>query len=178
MAGVGMRLVDYRSTWVQDAYALYRDSLYRTARKLTPNAADAEDVLQNAFLGLYSSDGELPEVRDAYFWLRAMVKREAVDSYRKRNGRYGQRHEVELPDLPIVSPPLEQRLDHLAQSQAIWRSLPLLSPRERMVIYLGAFREYTTVEIADTLDINPHTVHTHVSNARRKLRTILIEAVR
>src|SRR5947209_9588356 len=77
-------------------FRAYHGLVFRTAYRITGNAADAEDVSQIVFLRLFrrGDHGEVVENEESY--LRRPAINAALDVLRSRHGD----RTVELPDLP------------------------------------------------------------------------------
>ncbi len=85
---------NYRETEVpiEELYAGYRDLIYRVALRVTRNAGDAEDVVQNVFLRMMQTDKQPDVGRCAVAYFRRAATNAAIDLMRKR----AQRAETDL----------------------------------------------------------------------------------
>ena len=78
---------------LEDLYASHRDFLYRVALRVTRNADDAEDVVQNVFLRMMRNDARPDVGRSAIAYLKRAATNAAIDLVRQR----AQRAETTLP---------------------------------------------------------------------------------
>src|ERR1700687_3846810 len=99
--------------------------VFRTAYRITGNAADAEDVLQTVFLRLLRRERGLGVLDTPGSYLRRAAINVALDLV--RSGR--QRQDVSLEDVPDLHADQEPRELRIA----LIRSLARLSPREAEV---------------------------------------------
>ena len=76
----------------------HTERLYRTARAVTGDDQDAEDVLLQAFVDAYGRLGEFDGTRQFAVWLTRIVVREALARVRGR--RRHQRPTRRVPALP------------------------------------------------------------------------------
>jgi RNA polymerase sigma factor (sigma-70 family) len=85
---------DYQKTGIpiEDLYAAYRDLIYFVAFRVTRNAVDAEDVVQNVFLRMMRTDKQPDAGRCAVAYFRRTATNAAIDLIRKRT----QRRETDL----------------------------------------------------------------------------------
>ena len=117
---------------------------------------DAEDVLSNAYLKVFSSIHAFNRGKDGYNWLCKIVQNEAYDFNKKATA-----------DLPIEEEIVgaeQTALDEaLAQSDEIWRWLKDYDERDRKIIYLKFWEEYSYAEIAQALGMKKSNVHKRVS---------------
>ncbi len=117
---------------------------------------DVEDVLMNAYLKAFASVRAFDEKRDGYNWLCKIVQNEAFD-YNKKKIDY-------LPIEEEILGDEQTSLDEaLAQSDEIWRWLQNYDERDRKIIYLKFWEEYSYAEIAKLLDMKKSNVHKRVS---------------
>lgn len=117
---------------------------------------DAEDVLSNVYLKVFSSIRSFDRGKDGYNWLCKIVQNEAYDFNKKT-----------VADLPIDDENLgaeQTALDEaLAQSDEIWRWLKAYDERDRKIIYLKFWEEYSYAEIAKELGMKKSNVHKRIS---------------
>src|SRR5919112_3543335 len=84
---------------LQELYDRYRVMAYSIALRITTDASLAEDVVQDAFLGVWRNAGRYAEGRGSVkTWLLSIVHHRAVDAVRRR------RPTVELPDAEAAPP--------------------------------------------------------------------------
>ena len=143
--------------------------LHAFALALCQNAADAEDLSQDAWLkafqGLHRFRGECP----FYAWVRQIMLN------RYLSGRRDSGLEVEVPvdELRAPDPGLDERL----LVQHVWGALGSLSPQERLVLMLRHREEMKMVEIAGTLGCSTGAVKKALHRAVHKLRVQLSPAL-
>lgn len=70
-----------------DFVGRYRGRLLRFARAKLPQSADAEDVVQEAFVGFVSSLERFRGECDLETYLFALIRRKIIDSYRRKESR-------------------------------------------------------------------------------------------
>src|SRR6186997_728135 len=84
---------------LQDLYDRYRVMAYSIALRITADASLAEDVVQDAFLGVWRNASRYVEGRGSVkTWLLSIVHHRAIDAVRRR------RPTVELPDREEAPP--------------------------------------------------------------------------
>ncbi|NHN56752.1 SigE family RNA polymerase sigma factor [Calidifontibacter sp. DB0510] len=159
-----------------DLAELYREHqlpMVRLARLLVDDLASAEDVVQDAFLGLHRNAGGLRDPQAALGYLRRSVINNARSALRHR--RTVRAHlKVAEPDLgPPADAPVLLAEEHSQVLQAV-RALP---PRQREVLVLRYWSELTEAQIADALGIRPGTVKSQASRALDALARVLEEQV-
>ena len=147
-------------------------SLYSTAYRLTRNAADAEDLVQETFLRAYRAfEGYTPDT-NIRAWLYTILYRVRADHYR-RIGRSVQTVELE-GDGPGTAPPQ----DTLARGQEdVARALAELPECFRGAVVLRDIQEFSYEDIATILDVPIGTVMSRIHRGRALLRKSLASLV-
>jgi len=136
--------------------------VFRTAYRITGNAADAEDVLQTVFLRMLhrSTSAEKLESEEGYF--RRAAINAALDILRSRQSD----RTVELIDLPGGKTPNETADLRRALAQAVSN----LEPRSAEIFTLRFLEGFTNPQIAAMLGISQVLVAVIVHRTRRQLR--------
>ncbi len=133
--------------------------MFRTAYRITGNAADAEDVLQMVFLRLLrrAPDAEALDNQESY--LRRAAINAALDVIRSRQSD----RTVEL----VIDLPHEDQPD---LRRELARALGQLDPRSAEIFTLRFLEGFTNPEIAKMLRISQVLVAVIVHRARKQLR--------
>ncbi len=147
-------------------------SLYSTAYRMTRNAADAEDLVQETFLRAYRAfEGYTPDT-NIRAWLYTILYRVRADHYRNV-GRSVRTVELE-GDGPGTAPPQ----DTLARGQEdVARALAELPECFRGAVVLRDIQEFSYEEIAAILDVPIGTVMSRIHRGRALLRKSLASLV-
>jgi len=138
--------------------------LYRLARRLTPSADDALELVQETFLRALRSPAAIPVGQSAEeAWLVRVLVNIRRDQWRRAAVR--DRH-----DLSHHVPSVDDSHEAAFVARAtVWRALETLSPRRRAVLVLHEIEERSVSEIATLLGITNITVRWHLSTGRREL---------
>lgn len=141
------------------------------AYRLTGSVADADDVVQDAWLRWNSVDRDSIDRPEA--WLTTVVTRLALDRLRSATARRVSYVGPWLPE-PIVQP-LDQdpaELAELADSLtfAFLTMLDTLTPAERVAVVLSDVFAMPAGEVAEVLDRSSDAVRQLTSRGRAKLR--------
>ena len=144
----------------------YRDMVWRVALNACRQTQDAEDVVQDVFLKLYTTRREFAGEEHLKHWLlRVTVNRcrtLLACPWRTRRADA-------VPDAPEPA----QALD--AGQRALYEALRALPPGQRVALYLYYFEGYSTAEIAQLLHLRQTAVTTRLHRARTRLRALLEE---
>ena len=142
---------------------------YRVAHGVLRNAADAEDVAQEALLRAYRSFERLRDRSRFRGWLVRISFRLALDRLRSAKRR-AQRDT--LWSQPEHIPPAVTAEDLAASNQFqahLARALEDLPEKLRLVLLLSAMEGYTIEEIASMVGVPVGTVKSRIFVARKKL---------
>ncbi len=145
------------------AYDTYAPMLYRIGLMHTGTPADAEDILQDAFLRLLSG---APHFRDELHEKRWLI-RVTVNLCHNRRRSAAVRKNVPVSDT-LVAPPEES-------DQFVRDAVRRLPPKLRDVIYLHCVEGYSVEETAKMLSIGLSAAKMRLARAREKLKLELEE---
>jgi RNA polymerase sigma-70 factor (ECF subfamily) len=143
-------------------------ALYGTAYRMTRNAHDAEDLVQETFLRAYRSFDGYTSGTNIRAWLYTILHRARTDALR-RSGRTPET--VELLD---DGPPVPPAQDALAQGgEDIGRALEQLPEQFRTAVILRDIEDLSYEEIARVLEVPIGTVMSRIHRGRGLLRGLL-----
>jgi RNA polymerase sigma factor (sigma-70 family) len=160
----GAKAVDHM---VVELFLAHRLALVRVAVLLVGDTATAEDVVQDAFIGLYRSAGRLTSADKALAYVRASVLNGCRSVHRARS-RARLRRVQHVP--PVWS--AEAAVLAREESKTTLQAFSRLSARAREVLALRYYLDLTDAEIADALGVSKSTVS---STASRALTTLAVE---
>ncbi len=150
-------------------FEAHHQRLYRLARRLLAEPAEAQDLVQETFLRAVRRPSSVPaEETAAEAWLVRILVNLCRDLHRRRRVR-----ERPAPSpAPLVTRGLEDVVVARATVEAL---LARLSPRRRAVLVLAELEERPTAEIARLLGIAQVTVRWHLAAARSAMSHHLAE---
>jgi RNA polymerase sigma-70 factor, ECF subfamily len=148
-------------------YREHHTMVFRTAYRITGNAADAEDVLQTVFLRMVRRNDRRDDSAEAIehpeSYLRRAAVHAALDLVRARRQPVG----VDLEGLPAGS---GSRPDQGDLRELLRQALSELSARSAEIFTLRFFEGLTNPEIAKALGISSITVAVSLHRTRRTLQ--------
>jgi RNA polymerase sigma-70 factor (ECF subfamily) len=156
--------------------ASHSGSLFRAALRITGNEADAEDVVQEAFLRGYRKLESFESRSNFGTWIYRIAVRCALDRIAGRNGRPESRvaetndpeqDEVQVADDAAGPDRLLLSGEIGALREAAMQSL---TPTERTAFVLRHMEDRTSEEIAAALGIQPNAAKQAVFRAVHKMR--------
>ena len=147
---------------VAAVYEQHARRMWRALFSFTGDPEIASDAMAEAFARALADDHA---IRDVASWTWRVAFRLASEELKRRRSGVsadplmGEHPTYEMPE------PVPEVMDALNQ----------LSPNQRVAVILHDYADRPTREIADVIGCSPATVHVHLSQGRRRLRTILEE---
>ncbi|MEV6667893.1 SigE family RNA polymerase sigma factor [Streptomyces nigra] len=142
--------------------------LLRTARSLTANPSDAEDLLQTALAKTYVAWERIEDHRALDGYVRRALLNTRTSQWRKRKV-----DEFACEELPEPEPLLghdDDPAERQALRDAMWRAIMRLPARQRAMVVLRYYEDLSEVQTAEVLGVSVGTVKSAVSRALGKLR--------
>jgi len=180
----GVRPVAARDAFEREALASL-DSMYRTARRLTRSAADAEDLVKETFLKAFRAADQFEPGTNLRAWLFTILHNSARNRARDRArdtvtaDSDAVDRAAEMPHggagagLPETPETLLLRDTLAPELQAAIDELP---DQFRQAVWLRDVEEFSYAEIAQMLSIPVGTVMSRISRGRSALYTRLTDA--
>jgi RNA polymerase sigma-70 factor (ECF subfamily) len=141
-------------------------TLFRHLCAVTGNAAEAEEIMQDAFLALWERWDRVGAIQNP----TAYLYRTAMNVFRKRSRRATLAYRRALSLAPTDAP-----FSEIDEQQDVIAALEELTPRQRAALVLTDAMDYTSEEAGQALGISPGTVRGLASRARERLRRRLGE---
>jgi RNA polymerase sigma-70 factor, ECF subfamily len=163
--------------WAEDVLRVYGASLYPAALRMTRNAADAEDLVQETFTKALAASGRFQPGTDLRAWLCRIMINTFISGYRKHRAEpqcvTGDELDVQL--LFAQSP------DGSAEDQVVGRlldpdviaALRELPDRWRVVVYLAYLEGLGYQQISALTGIPLGSLRSCLHRARYRLRASL-----
>ncbi|MEU6775293.1 SigE family RNA polymerase sigma factor [Streptomyces sp. NPDC046759] len=141
--------------------------LLRTARSLTANPSDAEDLLQTALAKTYVAWERIEDQRALDGYVRRALLNTRTSQWRKRKVDEFSCEELPEPEpVPGDDDPAERQALH----DAMWRAITKLPARQRAMVVLRYYEDLSEAQTAEVLGVSVGTVKSAVSRALAKLR--------
>ncbi|MFT4089497.1 MAG: RNA polymerase sigma factor [Asticcacaulis sp.] len=140
------------------------------ARRLLGDAAEAEDVAQEALLRLWKQAAHwVPGRAKLDTWLHKVAVNLCYDRLRKR------REMVDAADIELVDEQADpaRQLDQLEVSAQVEAALNALPERQKLAIVLCYYQELSNIEAASLMDVSVDALESLLSRGRRQLRSLL-----
>ncbi|MDO0926951.1 SigE family RNA polymerase sigma factor [Streptomyces sp. TG1A-8] len=141
--------------------------LLRTARSLTANPCDAEDLLQTALAKTYVAWERIEDHRALDGYVRRALVNTRTSQWRKRRV---DEFVCDEPPEPEPVPGGDDPAERQALHDAMWRAIARLPARQRAMVVLRYYEDLSEAQTAEVLGVSVGTVKSAVSRALGKLR--------
>ena len=153
----------------------------RVAYHYLRDAADADEVVQDAFVKVFLHIEQYREDLPFDVWFTRIVVNACLDRLKSRarqqrwivNTATEDQDERPVEQVAATDPSSEQRLLVRERWQRVADAVAGLPDRQRLVFTLSHVDERTAAEISAATGMSPATVRVHLFRALRKLRTLL-----
>lgn len=148
----------------------HHQRLYRLARRMSRNADDARDLVQDTFLRAARSPQSIPDTGSGEeAWLVRVLVNLCRDRWRQRATRQ------RLDALSDPIPPIQAADPEAAMvaRSVVQHALAALAPRRRAVIVMHELEGMSVETIAGTLGVAAVTVRWHLSRGRLQLAHVI-----
>lgn len=155
---------------LQKLYAAHGQNLYAYALRLTGDAVQAEDVVQDVLVAVWQTAGSYRAEGRLISWLLGIVHHTAVKSLRRRSIPITEEMESALQSADPLPEDLVQADE---RSRAISEGLGELSAEHRAVLDLFFYQGLSLEETAEVCGCPVGTVKSRLNYARQHLRRVL-----
>jgi len=156
----------------------HQEAIYRLAYLVLRDAAEAEDVAQEAFVQAFLALDGFDIGRPIRPWL-ARIAINLARNRRRSVGRYLKHLQRLLLAEPEPTPDvhrLERNLESSRQANSLWSAVGHLNTNSQEVIYLRYFMGMSEAEMAEVLDVAKGTVKSRLSRSLQRLRQVISDA--
>ena len=158
----------------------HNERMYRTVRAVLGDDADAEDVMQQAYVSAYQHLGRFEGRSRFSTWLTRIAINEAYARLRKRKRVEAAPWEDDtaMADEPEAAGPTPEQIAARVEMQGLLeRAVDTLSVPNRTVFVLRSVEGLSTAETAECLKISEEAVKTRLHRANEALRLWLAAQV-
>src|SRR5690349_21934904 len=164
----------------------FMDALYTAAMRMTHNAADAEDLVQETFLRGYRGYPRFEEGTNLRAWLYRILTNTYINTYRAKQRRPQESDLGEVEDLYLYrrlggleaserGRSAEDELMDFVTDAEVKAALDELPEQFRVAVLLADVEGFSYKEIAEILDIPIGTVMSRLHRGRKGLQKLLGE---
>ncbi len=156
----------------------YKEKIYWVARRMLGNHADADDVVQEAFLKAFLNLGDFRGDAGFYTWLYRIAVNLSLNALRKRHVMdYLRESELAQKVFPPAKDDPHKELEVRELESRIQQAVSRLPDKQRAVFVLRYYDEMTYEEIAFILKTSVGGLKANYFHALRKVQRSLKHAL-
>ncbi|MGA2520078.1 MAG: sigma-70 family RNA polymerase sigma factor [Acidimicrobiales bacterium] len=164
----------------------HMQALYTAALRMTRNAADAEDLVQETFLKAYRSFDRYEDGTNLKAWLYKILTNTFINSYRAAKRRPEKADVEDIEDLYLYhrigdlraagtgQSAEDEVLDHFTDDE-VKQAIESLPEAFRIAVLLADVEGFSYKEIADITDVPIGTVMSRIHRGRKALQKALLD---
>ena len=155
-------------------YDLTASKLYGLARTMLSNAADAEEVVCDAYIQAWQSAARFDPARGSVVaWLLMICRSRALDLLRQRRSRAAAEGTLGSFAEETTEREPEDLLRQIQVGTAVHKALASLTPLRRQLVALAFFKGMSHQEIAHAVRLPVGTVKSHLRRSLQGMRAAL-----
>jgi len=151
-----------------EIYKLYAKAMYNVALRILAQEAEAEDVLQEAFLDAFTRIDSFRGETTFGLWLKQIVINKSINQLRKRKAEF-----ISIDGIDVAAEETAPFDDLEMKVNEIRDAVSKLPDGYRVVLTLYLFEGYDHEEIAHILKISENTSRSQYMRAKVKLNSLL-----
>ena len=155
----------------KEFYDLFAKKMMGVCLRYTNNYEEAQDVLQDGFIKVFSKLSKFVNKGSLEGWVRRIMVNTALDHYRK-NKKFQKDVEMDAVAFKLEK---EEYIVEEINAQDLLKIIQTIPEGYRVVFNLFAIEGYSHKEIAEQLGVTESTSKSQYSRAKKMLRKILIE---
>ena len=151
----------------QEFVFCYRDLMYRFARNLLNDDAEAQDCVQGVMIKLWQQKDKLEEIAALKSYIMSALRNECLNKMSRQH--------MNCKHLAMAGAQQPTIYSHHPgnMAQLIRSFIAGLPRKQKEVILLRDIEELETTEIASLLNMDENAVRTNLARARQKVRAYL-----
>ena len=154
-----------------ELYRLYSKAMYNVCLRMLRDESDAEDVLQNAFIDIFTKLSSSKFESSIGAWIKKVVVNNCINFLKKRRLQFT---EIEEKHGHIISEEETPGDEYFGMNvESVKKALNSLPDGYRVVFSLYLLEGYDHQEIGEILGISEATSKSQYSRAKQKLKDLL-----
>ena len=154
-----------------EIYDRYYKAMYNTAYRITGHSAEAEDIMQEAFLSAFTKIDSFKETSTFGAWLKRIVVNESITAYNKiaKLGEVSYNDELKN-EADSGGVALDEDDKNNTKVRWILNKIKSLKENYRLGLTLHLIEGYDYEEICEIMNISYANCRTMISRAKESLR--------
>jgi len=154
----------------RELYNRYSPKMLAVCYRFAPSREDAEDMLQEGFIRVFSQMHSFQHKGSFEGWIRKIIVHSCINIL-KRNKRFNDNVDLE----EAMQAGVKETIPSIMQAKQVVECIRLLPIGYRTVLNLYAIEGYSHREIAEIMDIEESTSRSQYTRAKNMLEQILVK---
>lgn len=155
--------------WQEKLYRHFFDTMFSFVLRYTDDREEALDILNYGFFRVFKKIHLFGFQGSLEGWIRKLVFHSVADHFKSKS------RSLKFLILEDQDKPVHENTVEKIFAEDILKMVDFLPATTQEVFRLFALEGYTHIEIAARLNISPGTSKWHLSEARRRLRDLLLQ---
>lgn len=158
-----------------EIYNKYYKAMYNTALRIVNDTAEAEDVMQEAFIKAFAKLDTFQGKSTFGAWLKKITVNLSINSFNKNSRFQNVSYEDEFKHELDENDGIDVAEEEGSKVQKVLKAMNSLKESYRIVLTLHLIEGYDYDEICEILGLSAANCRTSISRAKESLRKKLIE---
>ncbi|MCD4746852.1 MAG: sigma-70 family RNA polymerase sigma factor [Bacteroidales bacterium] len=156
-------------------YKKYAPTMLGICMRYTKNQAEAEDVLQESFIKIFTNIKNFRKKGSFEGWIKKIMINTALNNYKKNLKHYHHTDIEEIENNFFIDDNEENNINEEISPEVLIKVIQNLPQGYKMILNLFVFERHSHKEIAQMLNISVNTSKSQLLKARRLLKKKLVQ---
>lgn len=148
----------------EELYTMYSKAMYNIALRITNNAEEAKEILQDVFLKAFHNINQFDKKYSFGVWIKRIVINRSLDIMKKNKQNFLQLNDDNIPEEEVI-----EENEIIYDVAVIKKCIQNLPDGYRTILSLILFEDYSHKEISSLLGISEGTSKSQYNRAKKKL---------
>ena len=145
----------------------FKSKMYRFAKGMLNDKEDAEDIVQEVYLKLWSIRFRLNRLNNIEAFAMQMIKNRCLNALKSKRNKTNFTVEENIFDTEITP---ERKMELVHASDLIGKIIDTLPEQQKTIILLRDIEAYSFNEIAEITGLTANNIRVNLSRTRKKVR--------
>lgn len=154
---------------------VFKDKLFRLAKRLLVSNEEAEDATQEVILKLWYKKDNLSQYNSVEAFAMTMTKNYCLDQLKSRRA---QNLKIVHNNFTDTEASLQQKLEDQDSLNWVEKIIAQLPQQQQLIIQMRDIEQYEFEEMAKILEMNETAIRVALSRARKTIREFMLKTHR
>lgn len=161
--------------FVNELFRTHKQMMFKIAMGILHNSANAEDVVQDAFLWMFNNLEKISRIPcyERGFYFANIIEHASLNLIKRQ--KHHPLEDIDKHENIASDYSVEEQADDNIMINEIEQALQDLSDRDFGLMYLYIFKDMKYKDIAQAMNIPEKNIHAYIERARKRLIKILKE---